>query len=80
LAHQEYQRVTGRSFFGSAGLLLPLLADIAHATIIAATMSIYAPRANLPSIASPPLAFGQDSQGMPARVSIVNFWLTPPSH
>jgi hypothetical protein len=51
-ARQEYQRCTTWSFFGSAGLLL--LADMAHATIIAATMSIYAPRANLPSIAAPP--------------------------
>jgi hypothetical protein len=57
LARQQYHHVTGRSFFGSTGLLLLLLPDIAHATIIVATMSIYAPRANLPSIASPPLAF-----------------------
>jgi hypothetical protein len=47
--------MTGCSFVGSAGLLL--LAVIAQATTIPATMSTYAPRANLPSIASPPMAF-----------------------
>jgi hypothetical protein len=75
---QQYHMTTARSFCGSAGLLLP--ADMAHATIITATMSIYAPRANLPTIAPPPLAFGQHSQGRPAAEAIVNFWLMPPSH
>jgi hypothetical protein len=53
---QQYQvQTTGWSFFGSAGLLL--LADMAHTTIITATASIYAPRANLPIMAPPPLVF-----------------------
>ena len=45
-AGQQYHMTTAWSFFGSAGLLL--LADMAHTTIITATVSIYAPRANLP--------------------------------
>ena len=43
------------SFFGSAGLLL--LADIAQATIITATINIYAPRANRPNMAPASLGF-----------------------
>jgi hypothetical protein len=54
-AGQQYQVSMTWSFFGSVGLLL--LADIAQATIITATMSIYAPRANRPNMALPPLAF-----------------------
>jgi hypothetical protein len=77
---QAYQRSTAGSFFGSAGLLL--LAEMAHTTIMPATISIYAPRANVPrlAIATPPLAFPQDNQARPPRASIVNFWLMPPSH
>jgi hypothetical protein len=72
---QAYQRSITCSFFGSAGLLL--LADMAHATIMAATISMYAPRANVPriAIAPPPLAFFQDSQARWLGASIVNFWL-----
>ena len=76
---QQYQvQTTGWSFFGSAGLLL--LADMAHTTIITATASIYAPRANLPIMAPPPLVFFQHSQEMRSGAAIVNFWLMPPSH
>jgi hypothetical protein len=76
---QQYQvQTTGWSFFGSAGLLL--LADMAHTTIITATASIYAPRANLPIMAPPPLVFFQYSQEMRSGAAIVNFWLMPPSH
>jgi hypothetical protein len=63
---------------GSTGLLLP--GDIAHATIINATMSKYAPRANLLSMAPSPSAFFQHSQEMRSGAFIVNFWLMPPSH
>jgi hypothetical protein len=48
---------------------------MAQATIIPATMSIYAPRANLPIMALPPSFFLQNSQGRPGRATIVNFWL-----
>jgi len=54
-AGQQYQVSMTWSFFGSAGLLL--LADIAQATIITATMSIYAPRANRPNMAPASLGF-----------------------
>jgi len=54
-AGQQYQVSMTWSFFGSAELLL--LADIAQATIITSTMSIYAPRANCPNMALPLLAF-----------------------
>jgi hypothetical protein len=78
-ARQEYQvQTTGWSSVGSDGLVLP--ADTAHATIITATMSMYAPLANLPIIVPSPVAFWQDSQGWPSRQLIVNFWLMPPSH
>jgi hypothetical protein len=77
-AGQQYHMTTAWSSFGSAGLLL--LADMAHTTIITATVSIYAPRANLPIMAPPPLVFCQHSQEMRSGASIVNFWLMPPSH
>jgi hypothetical protein len=49
-AYQHHQVATTGSFFGSIGLLLP--ADIAHTTIIPATKSMYAPRANVPNMAA----------------------------
>jgi hypothetical protein len=54
-AGQQYQVSMTWSFFGSAGLLL--LADIAQATIITATINIYAPRANRPNMAPASLGF-----------------------
>jgi hypothetical protein len=70
-ADQQCQvQTTGWSFSGSAGLLL--VADMAHATIITATMSIYAPRANLPIMVRLPWLLVSIAKGsLRGRLSLI---------
>ena len=69
-AGQHHHMTTAWSFFGSVGLLL--LADMAHTTIITATASKYAPRANLPIMARLPwLFFRIAKEGLRGRLSLI---------
>ena len=69
-AFSTTQVTTAWSACGSTGLLL--LADTAQATIIPATIAMYAPRANSPSISFlPAYSITIANDGLAARLSLI---------